>query len=188
MLSKQFKGIARDAILRGSILAVLAAVTFLYPDFLTGGMVYALAAYAILNGILGIVRLMVNKDNEIKLTFNLHLLLSGFSILLGIVCTIYFRYVISILPVFLGVVLIVGSMVHFIAALGVKSRLKPLMIILSMLTAMGGIALMVFSFGFGGIQTLSQMFGSLLVLSCFEELLILLSNQKILKRKGDVNE
>lgn len=188
MLFKQFKEIAHYAILRGSILAVMAAVTFLYPNFLAGGMVYAVAAYAILNGILGIMRYVANKGNEEKLTFNLHLLVSGTSILLGILCTIYFRYVVSILPVFLGVLLMVGSVVHFIAALGIKSRLKPLMIILSILAAIGGISLMIFSFGFGGIHTLSRMFGSLLVLSCSEELLIHLSNRQLLKRKGGANE
>lgn len=188
MLIKQFKEIAHYAILRGSILAVMAIVTFINPIFLKIGMVYAIAAYAILNGILGIMCFMENKVSEKKAALYFYLLASNMSILFGILCTIYFRYIVGILPVFLGGVLIMESVVHFIAALGVRGSLKPLIIILSILAAIGGIVLMIFTFGFGGIHTLSQMFGSLLVLSCIEELLIHLSNQPTLKRQEGANK
>lgn len=184
MLSKQFNEIAKYAMLRGGILAVIAAITFLYPSFLTDGMVYVIAAYSVLNGILGSMRYIGIKGNEEKRSFNLHLFLSSVSILFGILCIIYFRYAVGILPVFLGMLLIVESVVHFIAVLNVKSKLKPVMILLSISAVVGGIALIIFTFGFGDMKALSQIFGSLLILSCIEEFLLHLHYQQITKSKG----
>lgn len=184
MLSKQFKEIAKYAMLRGGILAAMATITFLYPSFLASGMIYVIAAYAILNGILGSMRYIGNNENEEKRSFNPHLFMSSVSILFGVFCIIYFRYAVGILPVFLGMLLIVESVVHFISTLNVKGKLKPVMILLSISSAVGGIALIIFAFGFGDIKALSQMFGSLLILSCIEELLLHLHNQQITKSKG----
>ena len=188
MLSKQFNEISNCAMLRAGILAVMAAITFLYSSFLTGGMVYAVAAYAILNGIMGSMRYLRNKGNEEKRSFNLHLFISSLSILFGILCIIYFRYAVGILPVFLGTLLIAEAVVHFMAILNVKSKLKPVIIIFSTLEAVGGISLIIFTFGFGEIKVLSQMFGSLLALSCVEELLIHLSRQQIIKNTGGATQ
>jgi len=76
------------------------------------------------------------------------------------------------MPVFSGVLLLIESVVYFIGALCAESRLKVLLIILSLLVAGGGMALVIFTFGFGGLEPFAKMFGGLLFLSCVIELLL----------------
>lgn len=170
----QFKKIAKGAILRAVLLGVLGIVTLLFPEFLTDGMVYAIAAYAVLNGGLGIVDFVFDGGGEEKNIAYFNAVVAGLAIVCGVLCIVYYRYLVSSLPVFLGVLLVIESVVYFIAALCVKSRLKALLIISAILLAAGGAALVLFTFGFGGIPTLSKMFGVLLLLSCASELLIYL--------------
>ena len=133
----QFKKIARWSGLRAALLGAMGLVTLLFPEFLQGSIIYAVAA-----------------------------------ILFGILSIVYFRYLISIMPVFSGVLLLIESVVYFIAALCAESRLKALLVILSLLVAGGGMALVIFTFGFGGLEPFAKIFGGLLFLSCVIELLL----------------
>ncbi len=56
-----FRMIARGAVIRAALLGILGITALLFPDFLAGGMIYAIAAYAILNGALGILGFVVNR-------------------------------------------------------------------------------------------------------------------------------
>ena len=51
----QFRKIARWSGLRAVLLGAMGLVTLLFPEFLQGSIIYAVAAYAILNGALGIL-------------------------------------------------------------------------------------------------------------------------------------
>ena len=137
MIFLQFKKIARWSGLRAALLGAMGLVTLLFPEFLQGSIIYAVAA-----------------------------------ILFGILSIVYFRYLISIMPVFSGVLLLIESVVYFIAALCAESRLKALLVILSLLVAGGGMALVIFTFGFGGLEPFAKIFGGLLFLSCVIELLL----------------
>ena len=170
----RFRLIARGSLLRAALLCVMGVAVLLFPDFLKGGILYAIAAYAILNGTLGIVDFAVGKDSKGMCLSYLNVITAGLAIVCGILCVVYFRYIVSVQPVFFGVLLVIESIVHFVAALCAKSMLKVLSIIISILLAFGGCALVVFTFGFGGLPTLSKMFGGLLLLSCISELLIYL--------------
>ena len=64
MLLLQFRKIAKHANLRAILLGIMGAVSFLFPDFLISGMVYVIAAYAILNGLLGVMDFISNKGEE----------------------------------------------------------------------------------------------------------------------------
>ena len=103
---------------------------------------------------------------------NLNLLVMLAEIIFGILCIVYFCYLISILPVFLGVLLMIESVMYFITAFCVKCKLKVLIVILSLLVGSGGVMLVIFTFGFGGLRPLVTIFSSLLFLSCITELLI----------------
>ena len=149
----QFKKIARWSGLRAALLGAMGLVTLLFPEFLQGSIIYAVAAYAILNGALGILDFLSGRGREEK-----HI--------------VYFRYLISIMPVFSGVLLLIESVVYFIAALCAESRLKALLVILSLLVAGGGMALVIFTFGFGGLEPFAKIFSGLLFLSCVIELLL----------------
>ena len=103
--------------------------------------------------------------------------MAGLAIVCGILCVVYYRYLASAQPVFYGALLVIEGIVHFVAAVCAKSKLKAISIILSLLLAFGGCSLIVFTFGFGGLPTLSKMFGGLLLFSCMSELLIYLMHK-----------
>lgn len=173
----QFQMIAKGAVIRATLLGVMGIVALLFPDFLTGGMIYAIAAYAILNGALGVFNFAMNRNGEEKPLSYFNVIVAVLAIVCGVLCIVYFRYLASAQPVFFGVLLVIEGAVHFVAALCAKSKLKVLSIIFSLLLAFGGCALMIFTFGFGGLPTLSKMFGGLLLFSCISELLIYLMHK-----------
>ena len=168
----QFKKIARWSGLRAALLGAMGLVTLLFPEFLQGSIIYVVAAYAILNGALGILDFLSGRDREEKHIVTLNLFITAAAILFGILSIVYFRYLISIMPVFLGVLLLIESVVYFIAALCAESRLKALLVILCLLVAGGGMALVIFTFGFGGLEPFAKIFSGLLFLSCVIELLL----------------
>lgn len=182
----QFRKIARWSIFRAALLGTMGIVILLFPEFSGGGIIYAVSAYAILNGALGIIDFLSSKSNEEKLIAYLNLFVTIVVIALGLLCIVYFRYLVSILPVFLGVLLLAESIVYFIAALCMKSKLKGLLVILSLLVAAGGIILVVFSFGFGGVLSLAKIFSSLLFLSCVIELLFGLTYKNVSNNGGTI--
>ena len=168
----QFKKIARWSGLRAALLGAMGLVTLLFPEFLQGSIIYAVAAYAVLNGALGILDFLSGRDREEKHIAYLNLFITAAAILFGILSIVYFRYLISIMPVFSGVLLLIESVVYFIAALCAESRLKALLVILSLLVAGGSMALVIFTFGFGGLEPFAKIFSGLLFLSCVIELLL----------------
>lgn len=182
----QFKKMARWSGLRAALLVAMGFVTLLFPEFLKGNIIYAVAAYAILNGVLGIVDFLSGRGKEEKHIAYLTLFVMLAAIVFGILSIVYFRYLISILPVFLGVLLLVESIMYFIAALCVKCKLKKLIIILSLLVGAGGVVLVIFTFGFGGLLPLVKIFSGLLFLSCITELLIRLTYKNINNNVGTV--
>ena len=175
----QFKKIARWSGLRAALLGAMGLVTLLFPEFLQGSIIYAVAAYAILNGVLGILDFLSGRGKEEKHIAYLNLFVTAAAILFGILSMVYFRYLISIIPVFSGALLLIESVVYFIAALCAESKLKALLVVLSLLVAGGGVTLLVFTFGFGGLEPLARIFSGLLFLSCVIELLFGLTYKKV---------
>lgn len=167
----QFGKISRGAVLRAALLFIMGVVTLLLPDFLNNGIIYAIAAYAILNGILGMMDFALCKEGNSPLDY-FNLATAGMAAIFGIVCIVYHRYLVAALPVFLGLLLIIESVIYFVAALCAKRTIKGLLLILSVFISIGGLALVLFTFGFGGTVTLSRMFGSLMLFSCICELLV----------------
>ena len=96
----QFKKIARWSGLRAALLGAMGLVTLLFPEFLQGSIIYAVAAYANLNGALGILDFLSGRGREEKHIAYLNLFVTAAAILFGILSMVYFRYLISIIPVF----------------------------------------------------------------------------------------
>jgi hypothetical protein len=74
--------------------------------------------------------------------------------------------------------MIAESIVYFVTALCTKAAIRPLLIVLAVIIFIGGAACVIYTFGFGGLLTLSQIFGVLLLLSCVYELAVCLSRRK----------
>lgn len=166
----RFRELAKGSVLRAVLLAMLGIVAFLFPDFLDRGMIYAVAAYAIFNGAIGIVNSFLRGEQQ-RIAY-LNIGLAVFAVIGGILSIVYFRYLSSIQPVFYGALLAIESIVYFAAVLKVKNKIKPIFIVVTLLVLCGGVALTLYSFGFGGLPGLSKMFGGLLLLSSVGELLI----------------
>ena len=132
-----------------------------------------------MNGVLGILDFLSGRGKEEKHIAYLNLFVTAAAILFGILSMVYFRYLISIIPVFSGALLLIESVVYFIAALCAESKLKALLVVLSLLVAGGGVTLLVFTFGFGGLEPLARIFSGLLFLSCVIELLFGLTYKKV---------
>ena len=174
----QFMEIAKYANLRAVLLGIMGVLSFLFPEFLTSGMVYVIAAYVILNGLLGVMDFISNKGGEDKSIVYLNLIAAGLAVICGVSCIVYFRYLVNLLPVFLGTLLIIEGLVHLVAAVCSKTRFRSLLIVIALVIAFGGAATILFSFGFGGLLMLSRLFGNVLLLSSVSELLIHLIYKK----------
>ena len=85
----QFKKIARWSGLRAALLGAMGLVTLLFPEFLQGSIIYAVAAYAILNGALGILDFLSGRDREEKHIVTLNLFITSAAILFGILSIVY---------------------------------------------------------------------------------------------------
>ena len=70
----QFKKITRWSVFRVALLGIMEIITLLFPKFSGGDIIYAIAAYAILNGALDIINFLSSKSNEEKLIAYLNLL------------------------------------------------------------------------------------------------------------------
>jgi uncharacterized membrane protein HdeD (DUF308 family) len=159
----------------------MGIVTFFFPEFLLSGMVYVIAGYAILNGTLSIADHFLNEEVASKAINYGNLIFACLFIIFGILSIVYFRYLVSILPVFLGVLIVIKGFVYFMIALHANTSTKPILIILAVSIMIGGIVANIFTFGFGGVLTLSHIFGTLLMLSCAYELIFYLIHRKTAK-------
>lgn len=182
ILNLLFEKFTRYSILRAAILCVMGIVTFFSPEFLLSGMVYVIAGYAILNGALSVANYLLHEKVAHKAINCVSLIAACLLIIFGILSIVYFRYLVSILPVFLGVLMMIESIIYFVIALCAVTRTKPILIILAVFIMIGGIAVNIFTFGFGDVLALSQIFGTLLLLSCAYELIVYLIHQKAAKR------
>lgn len=177
-----FEIFTRYSIFRMAILFLMGAVTFLFPEFLLTGMVYVIAGYAILNGVLSIVHYFRREKAVPKAITCVNLIFACLLIVFGTLSIVYFRYLVSILPIFLGVLMMIESIVYFVIALYAFKWTKPLLIILAVFIMIGSIVANIFTFGFGSVLTLSQIFGALLLLSGAYELIVYLKHRKAVNR------
>lgn len=183
-MNSLFEKFTRYSIFRAAILCVMGIVTFFFPEFLLSGMVYVIAGYAILNGILSIADYFLREKAAPKAINYVSLIFACLLIIFGILSIAYFRYLVSLLPVFLGVLMMIESIVYFVIALYEVTRTKPILIVLAVFIMIGGIVANIFTFGFGGVLTLSHIFGTLLLLSCAYELIVYLIHRKTVKQSN----
>lgn len=176
-----FEKFIKYAMLRAAFLGIMGIITFLFPEFLLNGMVYVIGGYVILNGALSIVGAVIHGRNDNKTTSYVNIVISCLLIICGMLSIVYHRYLISILPVFLGSLMMIEGIVYFIIALRLVTKTKLLLIFISVFIMIGGIASNIFTFGFGGLPILSQIFGTLLLLSCLYELIAYLVYRKTVK-------
>lgn len=177
-----FEEFAKNSGFRALILAILGILTFIYPELIQNGMVYIIAIYVIICGVLGIKEIARNKTQSKSGISYVGVILFGLMIFLGALFMFYYRYIVGFLPLFLGAMMVVESVVYFVVALSSKKKMKPFLILISLALCGGGVVTTIYSFGFGGIVGLSHIIGVMLFVSCTYELALFLTGRKICER------
>ena len=156
-----FEKLAKYALLRGIVYIAFGVLMLLAPQTVMNTIVYILAGYAIAMGALNIFAYFRERPAGF-MDFNL---VSGVMlVVLGVVMIIFTKAILSILPIFLGVLLILGGIARLAEAISATSQLggaKILLIVLGLLIIIGGIV--VVANPFGSAVLLFRAFGVLVV-------------------------
>lgn len=163
----------RYSMLRAALLGIMGVVTLLFPEFLINAFVYVIAGYVILNGALSVFDYILSEKASINY-FNL--ILCCLLAVSGIPMIVYFRYLVGILPVFLGGLAMIESVVYFVIAMCTQKIKRKILIALAVLILTGGSVVVLITFG--SLPTLSRVFGGVLLLSCVYELIACLIHRK----------
>lgn len=176
----QYGTFVKLPMVRAILLGVMAVLTFLFPEFLQIGMVYLISAYLIINGILIIIKRYLSRS--VNFSSYLNYFIAILLVVFGVLSIVYFRHIVSILPVFIGVLAILEGSVYLFIAYKIDKKFKSLLIIVAILLLLGGVAVNIFTFGFGDLLRLSRLTGVLLLLSLLYECIIFLSVKKTAKQ------
>ncbi|HBG5345618.1 TPA: hypothetical protein KQG29_003025 [Clostridioides difficile] len=165
LLYKRFIKYAR---LQAIFLGGLGVAILLFPDFLHGSMFYVLVGYIILSGILLIIDFI--RDKTTKPIFNYgSLILASLLIVFGYNSIVFSRYLVHVSPIYLGTLLLIEAMIYFVIALCATTFWhRSILAIFASVAFLGGIAVFIFTFGFGigGIVGLTRVSGFASLISC----------------------
>ncbi|MGO1042340.1 hypothetical protein ACTPEO_06360 [Clostridioides difficile] len=173
-----YKRFTKHAILRAVFLGGMGIALLIFPEFLLGGMFYVIVGYMILYGVLRIMDFILK--NGAKHLFNYgSLIIAILLIVFGLHSIAFSRYLIHISPVYLGSLLLIEAVVYFVITLCVTIFWqKIILIILASIAFLGGIAVIIFTFGFGGILGLTRVSGFASLFSCLYTITAYLIYQK----------
>ncbi len=162
MIYERFK---RYAIVRGALLCAMGILTLLFPQFLLNAVVYVLAGYVILNGILSLSNYFRKEEASM---YYFDFIIACLLIATGIVMAVFFRRIVSILPVFLGLLTMLEGTAFLVNALCAAENRRGILAFLAVFIVLGGVVAVLITFG--GLVALSRVFGVLLLVSCVYEL------------------
>lgn len=175
-----FENFTKYALLRAAFWGIMGMILFALPDFLLGGMFYAIVGYMLVDGILRIVDFVresaANHIHAKKAGSPLRYfsLVVAVLLLVVVIHSILFKHLlIQVTPVYLGGLLLIRGILYFVIALSANTFMqRGLLVALSGIALLGGAAVLVFTFGFGigGIPGLIKISGAALLLACFYEL------------------
>lgn len=176
ILNLLFEKFAKYSAIRMAILFAMGVVTLLFPELLLLGMVYVIAWYTILCGVLSVADYFLPAPKAVNYV---SLIFACLLIVFGVLSIVYFRYLVSLLPVFLGVIMMIESIVYLLIARCAVTKIKSALFFIAVFIMIGSIVTNIFTFGFGGVLTLSHIFGTLLMLSCVYERLVYLTHRSM---------
>lgn len=160
-----FQKFTQYALLRAALLAVLGILMLLFPGTLLNLIVYIVAACVIIYGVVNIINYIRTRTTAVN---GFEFVVGCLLLVLGLVMILFSRQIVSILPIFLGVLLVIGGASYFVNAWGAGEQKNIPLLLLSALIIIGGL-LVIFN-PFGSMELLCRIFGLLLLLSCVDEL------------------
>lgn len=174
-----FEKLAKYALLRGILYIALGVLMLLMPETVMQVIVYVLAGYAITMGVINIVAGLRDKTAG---ALGFDFVSGAMLIVLGVVMIIFTKGILSILPIFLGVMLVIAGIARLAEAVGGGPGLgapRILLIILAVLIIIGGIVVVVNPFTSAVI--LFQVFGGLVVVQGIGEVISYFTFKRISK-------
>lgn len=158
-MSSLFRSIQRHAFSRGIIYLLIGILIVLRPNQLFNMAVYLIAGYNVLLGIINLISSLKNKQNN-------QISMSIFYFIIALIIWLFAKPIASILPVFLGILIIIGGATRISRALNLRQYVNisyvPMLIY--------GVALLI-----AGIIILFKPFSSLIVLFQFFGVVLALS-------------
>ncbi|MGX6970061.1 HdeD family acid-resistance protein [Vagococcus bubulae] len=158
-MSSLFRSIQRHAFSRGIIYLLIGILIVLRPNQLFNMAVYLIAGYNVLLGIINLISSLKNKQNN-------QISMSIFYFIIALIIWLFAKPIASILPVFLGILIIIGGATRISRALNLRQYVNisyvPMLIY--------GVALLI-----AGIVILFKPFSSLIVLFQFFGIVLALS-------------
>ncbi|MCI0130335.1 MULTISPECIES: DUF308 domain-containing protein [Enterococcaceae] len=158
-MSSLFRSIQRHAFSRGILYLLIGILIFLKPKQLFDAGVYLIVGYNVLLGVINLVGYLKNKQNG-------QVSMSIFYFIAALIIWLFAQPIVSILPIFLGILIIIGGATRISRALNLRQYVNisyvPMLVY--------GIALLI-----AGIFILFNPFGSLIVLFQFFGIVLTLS-------------
>lgn len=170
-----WQGLARFAMLRAIIYIVLGLLVVIWPEPVLSFLMYVIAAYLVLMGILGIIGYIRNHAEGGALRLVVGILL----VVLGVVVFAFVHTILTIITVFLGILLAIGGIFLFALALNAKQftgKVSVLSIIISIVVVALGVLVVVNPFGARAVAMI--VFGIALILMGIGELIAFFSYRK----------
>lgn len=178
-----FNKLASHALLRAAAYIILGLLMLLFPAQVTSAIVYILAGWVAVLGILNIVSYLRSKGDGATM-FDL---VSGIlQLVLAVMMIVFSKFLVSILPVFLGVLIIIGaagSLAQTIRYGQIAGRQNILLLVLYGLLLIGGIVV-VFN-PFQSALFLMQVFGAITIAGGISELISAFTWKGISKNAPD---
>lgn len=161
------------AIFRCVFYLVLGLAMLIFPDTVVQIIIYILAAYAVISGIISLVSSRKAEGGSGSLVGGILL------IALGVCLFLFYKAIASILPIFVGVMMILIGIAQLAQAFGARQytgKLNVFQLILGLLVLVGGVVGVLNPFG--SLIILFRVFGALTLIMAVNEFSLFLTLRK----------
>lgn len=165
-----FDKISSHTLLKALIYILLGILMFIFPKTIVSIIVYVLAAYVAVLGVINIINFIRNRDENTSMSFDL---VSGIlMIVLAIIMLVFKEQLLGILSIFLGVLLILNAATNLAQIIGygkIAKKQNIFLIILDILVIIGGLVI-IFK-PFSTTLLMLQIFGIIIIVNGIGELI-----------------
>ncbi|MGD9559418.1 MAG: HdeD family acid-resistance protein [Oscillospiraceae bacterium] len=172
-----FDVLSRHALVRAVLDILLGLAMLIFPQPVIQAIVYLLAAYAAVVGIIGIVQYIRNRQQGVY-----ELVVGILLVILAALMVAFTRPLVSVLPFFIGALLVIAGAFQAgqaIQARRVWGRVNVLQLVLGVLVIAGGVVGIVNPFA--SLVFLFRVFGGVILVMGVNELLIAIAAKRAAK-------
>ncbi len=177
-----FEKIAKYALISGILNILFGGLVLVMPALMMQSVVYILATYAI---IMGIVRIVAHFRDRQQGNISFSFVSGSLYSITGIVMLIFTKAILSILPVFLGIFLILGGVIRLAEVFGATAGgwQRITLILMAVMLMIGGFIIV--ANPFTSALFLFQVFGILVIVQGTGEVLSFFSFKRVGKQSKE---